>query len=193
MQVNISSQHFSMGESLQNYINEKLTTHVSKYFDHTIRCEVHFDKINHLFLCDIVAHTGVKTTIVSDGSASDVYASFDICLAKLDKQLNKYKSKLKDYHQKMKMSQSIESTKYIIKADEDEEYSEESNEESNGVTYPLVVAEKPIQIMELSIQDALIRIDLENLPALIFTNIDSKRLNVVYYRKDGNISWIDSK
>ena len=87
------------------------------------------------------------------------------------------------------MSESIESKKYIIKADEDEEY----DEESDGTTHPLVIAEKPIQIMELSIRDALMKIDLENLPALIFTNIDSKRLNVVYYRKDGNISWIDSQ
>ena len=71
MQVNISSQHFSMGESLQEYINQKLKSHVSKYFDHTIKCDVHFDKINHLFLCDIVAYTGDITTIVSDGSASE--------------------------------------------------------------------------------------------------------------------------
>ena len=154
MQLNISSQHFSMGESLQEYINQKLSAHVKKYFDHTIKCDVHFDKINHLFLCDIIAHTGVKTTIVSDGSASDVYTSFDICLAKLDKQLNKYRSKLKDYHQKMKMSESIESKKYIIKADEEEDY----GDESDGATYPVVVAEKPIHIMELSIKDALMRI-----------------------------------
>ena len=37
------------------------------------------------------------------------------------------------------------------------------------------------------------KMDLENLPALMFENIKTNRINVVYYRKDGNISWVDSK
>jgi hypothetical protein len=37
------------------------------------------------------------------------------------------------------------------------------------------------------------KMDLENLPALMFENIKNNRINIVYYRKDGNISWVDSK
>ena len=33
--------------------------------------------------------------------------------------------------------------------------------------------------------------DLEDLPAVIFKNINNDRINIVYYRKDGNISWVD--
>ena len=193
MHINISAQHFSLGESLQSYINEKLNQHVKKYFDHTIKCDVHFDKMNHLFLCDIVASTGVKSTIVSDGSSSDVYESFDIALAKMDKQLKKYKSKLSDYHHKMKDSESVESTKYIIKIGDQDIEEDDFQADNDGKTYPLIIAEKPVEITQMSVKNALMKMDLENLPALIFTNLDSKRLNVVYYRKDGNISWIDSK
>ena len=36
------------------------------------------------------------------------------------------------------------------------------------------------------------KMDLEDLPALMFRNVKTDRINVVYYRKDGNISWVDS-
>lgn len=35
------------------------------------------------------------------------------------------------------------------------------------------------------------KMDLSNLPALVFLNSENKRINVVYHRKDGNISWVD--
>ena len=113
-----------------------------------------------------------------------------IILSKLDKRLNKYKSRLNDYHHKIKLSESTQSHKYIIQ--NDLEVMTDLIEQTPS-TNPVIIAEKPIEIMNLTIQQALMKMDLENLPALLFTNSDSKRLNVVYYRKDGNISWIDSK
>ena len=186
MQINISAQHFSLGESLQQYIYGKLQPYVKEYLDHATHSEVHFNKVRYQFSCEIVLHTGIKSTIVSDGLSEDVYTSFDISLAKLCKQLRKYKSKLKDYHHKMKTSEVLETKKYIINPNV-EEY---DNDEQ---VFPLIVAEKPMKIMSLSIKEAVIKMDLENLPTLVFNNIDSRRLNVVYYRKDGNIAWMDFK
>jgi ribosomal subunit interface protein len=186
MQINISAQHFSLGESLQQYIHDKLWPYVSHYLEHAVRSEVHFNKVRHQFSCEIVLHTGVKSTIVSDSTSDDVYTSFDISLAKLGKQLRKYKSKLNDYHQKMKVSKIVETTKYIIDA-QAKEYSDQD------LAFPVIVAEKPMDIMSLSIKEAVMKMDLENLPTLVFNNIDTRRLNVVYYRKDGNISWVDFK
>lgn len=42
-------------------------------------------------------------------------------------------------------------------------------------------------------EEALMKMDLENLPALMFKNAATNRMNIVYYRRDGNISWVDSK
>jgi ribosomal subunit interface protein len=186
MQIHISAQHFSLGESLQSYIHDKLSSHIKKFLDHTVSCDVHFDKVHHSFMCEIVVHTGIKATIVSNSASEDAYSSFDIGIVKLDKQLRKYKSKLKDYHHKMKMAESIETKKYIIDPNIEED-------QDNDPKSHVIIAEKPVEIMSLTIKEAVMRMDLENLPALMFTNLDSRRLNVVYYRKDGNIAWVDSK
>jgi len=37
----------------------------------------------------------------------------------------------------------------------------------------------------------VMRMDLADLPALMFYNANSGHLNVVYRRADGNISWVD--
>ncbi len=58
---------------------------------------------------------------------------------------------------------------------------------------PVIIAEKSVEILTLSVSGAVMKMDLENLPALMFQNSHTNRMNVVYYRRDGNISWIDSK
>ena len=57
---------------------------------------------------------------------------------------------------------------------------------------PVIVAEKATKILKLSVGQAVMKMDLEDLPALMFRNVKTDRINVVYYRKDGNISWVDS-
>lgn len=56
-----------------------------------------------------------------------------------------------------------------------------------------VINEKTTDIEELSVDEAIMKMDLADLPALVFINKLNKRINVVYHRKDGNISWIDPR
>ena len=58
-------------------------------------------------------------------------------------------------------------------------------------TYATVVAETPSEIAELSVGDAVMRMDLADQPVLMFRNTATKELNVVYRRSDGHIGWID--
>ncbi len=54
-----------------------------------------------------------------------------------------------------------------------------------------MVAEAPAYILTLSVSDAVMRMDLEDQPVLMFRNIASGTLNVVYRRSDGHVGWID--
>ena len=46
-------------------------------------------------------------------------------------------------------------------------------------------------IEALTVSEAVMRLDLGNLQALMFRNSAHNGLNVVYRRDDGNIGWID--
>ena len=56
----------------------------------------------------------------------------------------------------------------------------------------MIIAETSFGITTLSVSQAVMIMDLENLPAFVFKNSQTGRINVVYYKKSGNISWIDT-
>ncbi len=192
MKVTISGHHMSTGSSLQEYVTERASGVVLKYFPNAISANVLFEKEGYLYICDINLNegTGRKILIRSSCSSDDPYSSFDSALMKLEKQLRRYKSKISDKSTRAKTSEAIEviaATKYVISPNR--EVIEEDIEED----HPVIIAEKKLEIETLSVSDAVMKMDLGNLPALMFKNIKNDRINVVYYRKDGNISWVDSK
>ncbi len=192
MQVSVSGQHLSIGLSLQEYVKERMGGSIKKYFDHAPSATVHFNKQNHDFSCDIVVNDGTGRHIVfkSNASSDDVYFAFDAALSKIEKQLRKYKSKLKDHSSKMKVSEVIPTTtKYVILPTK---IDDEVEDQEIDLDNPVIVAEKATKILKLSVGQAVMKMDLEDLPALMFRNVKTDRINVVYYRKDGNISWVDS-
>ncbi|MFV9868260.1 MAG: ribosome-associated translation inhibitor RaiA [Rickettsia slovaca] len=190
MIISVSGQHISIGNNLQEYSKERATQVVKKYFTNIINIDIHFSKEGINFKCDIIVKygSGKHNIVKSNDSCSDIYVAFDKAMSKLEKQLRKYKSKFKNHHAgKVKTSEiAYEGTKYIINPQSD---SETSNAEDND--NPAIIAEKPVEILKLSVKEAVMQMDLEDLPAVVFKNINNDRINIVYYRKDGNISWVD--
>ncbi len=191
MQTSVSGQHIPIENSLQDYVKNRTGQIITKYFTNIISTNIHFSKHGVLFICDILVNDGTGRHMLLKGNASsdDIYSSFDIAISKLEKQLRKYKSKLKDRHEKIKISEeNFRAVKYVIAP-----YQPEDELDSDINNHPIIIAEKSLETLTLSVNQAVMKMDLENLPALMFYNINSNRINIIYYRRDGNISWIDSK
>lgn len=187
MNISVSGQHMSVGSSLDEYVKEKLNHIIDRYFDHATSATVHFLKHGHLFKCDILVHDGVgrHTFIKSEAECDDVYSSFDMSLAKCEKQLRRYKTRLKDRHNRVKLSEiDITAMKYVIEPNR--------LDDANIGGSPTIIAEQKVHIDTLSVGEAVMKMDLENLPAVMFKNVKNDRLNMVYYRSDGNIAWVDT-
>ena len=121
-------------------------------------------------------------------SLEDVYAAFDEALYKVSKQLRRYKRKITNHHNATHADQAEVvnngvGTKYVIPSD-----IAEHDEEKHDT---LIIAEKPTAIETLTVSSAVMKMDLQDLPAIMFYNAANGRLNVVYRRADGNISWVD--
>ena len=187
MQILVSGKKLKVGQSLTQYVNEKVDYLIDKYFEKIVNINVVFSKQGHMFTCDILFNEGSKKKIVikSKAHSDEVYNAFDMALVRIEKQLRKYKSKLQDKASKININIAAEEAmKYILSPEEIKE---------DKAINPPIIAEKPVEILTLSVSDAVMKMDLENLPALMFRNVRNDRINVVYYRKDGNISWVDTK
>jgi len=190
MIISVSGQHISIGNSLQEYSKERINQVLTKYFTDIISADIHYSKEGINFKCDIIVKygSGKHNIAKSSESCNDIYVSFDKATAKLEKQLRKYKSKLKNHHTgKVKISEiAFEGMKYVINSQD-----QEDNEGLSNNDNPAIIAEKPVEILKLSVKEAVMKMDLENLPAVVFKNVNNDHINIVYYRKDGNISWVD--
>lgn len=190
MQVAITGKQIDIGASLQEYVRDKLTKSVHKYFERAIDAHVTFSKQAFIYHCTILVNEGTGNHVImkADDDSDDIYAAFDGALIKIEKRLRRYKTRVKD-HKKPKISaldidEDIKGKKYIIS-------SAVSETEENEEHAPLIIAEKTQMIEALTVSEAVMRMDLLQLPALLFKNKLNGRLNVVYYRGDGNISWVD--
>lgn len=188
MEINITGKHMDLGKALQEHIQDRLKEGVSKYLDRINNVEVVIVKEGHRFRADIHAHAGTHDglSVNGRGASEDVYAAFDQAADKIEKQLRRYKRRLTNHHVKqsevgMKL---LPAKKYVLAADGDEEVSEEEKA-------PVIIAEKPTHIATLTVSQAVMRMDLADVPALMFFNSASGRINIVYRRADGNISWVD--
>jgi ribosomal subunit interface protein len=181
----VSGRHIDVGESLRSHIEEKLQAAVAKYIDRINTLNVVVSKQGHAFRVDISGNLGTHSgiTIKSRSDAPDAYVAADEAIDKVAKQLRRYKRQITNHHIKDPEAalQKINSKYYVI-----------SNEaEQEAPDNPVIIAEDASHIEHLTVSDALMRLDLGELPALVFINQANSRVNVIYRRNDGNIGWID--
>lgn len=188
MKLTISGKGLKVGAPLKQHVADKLETEIKKYFENAISADVVFSKEHHLFVCDINVNEGTGTGhfVKSQGKEDDIFVSFDRACDRAAKQLRRYKGKIKD-HSKVNTGQAtaeaFNAVKYVITDDG------QDIEDDN----PLIIAEKQTSIETLTVSDAVMRMNLLNLPALLFINKKTQSVNTVYRRVDGNISWVDSE
>jgi ribosomal subunit interface protein len=97
MQILVSGQHIVVGDALQTYGKKRVQGIIDRYLKQAIRATIHFMKENARFICDIIVYDGNKSVIKSSSTSHEAYESFNIALSKLEAQLKKHKSKIKDH------------------------------------------------------------------------------------------------
>lgn len=206
MNIRVAGSNLDIGQSLNNYACNNLEKAVSKYFQNAISGDIRFTKNGQMFHTSIIINEGVKgrgITIKSDGEAGDVYVSFNEAMEKVIKQLRRYKERIKEYRHQYSIKNieanvdSLLATKYIVPPMAFDIFSEYENEEiAKDKSFSIdgsmrIINEKESEIESLSVEQAIMKMDLLDLPALAFMNNKNGKINFIYHRKDGNISWID--
>lgn len=191
MQVLIQGKHLDIGDAFRGYIEDKLTETCTKYFNHSIQGDVHLikDSHHHLYRSDITVAVGNGIVLKATAEEHEPYPAFDKATSKLANQLKKYKNRLRDHHQRLSTSEAVRqpANEYTLQAEEHND-----NQQAEGSDDPLIIAELPTVIEELTVSDAVMRLDLGALPALLFKNAGHGGFNMVYRRADGQIGWVDT-
>ncbi|MBL6958466.1 MAG: ribosome-associated translation inhibitor RaiA [Rhodospirillales bacterium] len=184
MEISVKGKQIDIGAALQSHVTDHLNASVLKYFERALDANVILSKESHAFRADISVHPSRGMTVQGKAVADDAYAAFDSALARIAKQLRRYKRRLQDHH-KGRPEEDFLTAQYSILASDDTE------DELPVDGEPAIIADMPHEIATLTVGEAVMRLDLADAPAMMFKNSANGSFNVVYRRADGNIGWID--
>ncbi|SHE95348.1 SSU ribosomal protein S30P /sigma 54 modulation protein [Ruegeria intermedia] len=186
MRYQISGKQIDIGAALQTHVQTELGEVVGKYAQRATDANVVFSRSAHEYVCETTVHLSTGLTAQAKAHATEIYAAFEACCDKMEKQLRRYKRRLKDHHRER--SEPVElfgASSYILASNESEP------EQEPDSLQPIIVAEMETKIPSLSVGEAVMQMELAGAPVLVFRNENKDGLNVVYRRDDGNIGWID--
>jgi ribosomal subunit interface protein len=98
MPVRISGKNLDIGEALRQRVDEKVDAAIAKYFDGSVNGHVVITPDGSGYYTDCTLHLASGVTLQAEGRAHDPYASVDQAVNRIEKQLRRYKRRLKDHH-----------------------------------------------------------------------------------------------
>ena len=190
MRYQISGRQIDIGDALQTHVRDELDGVVQKYAERPTDALIVFSKDAHEYVCEATVHLSTGLTAQAKAHATEIYAAFDKCAEKMEKQLRRYKRRLKDHHrERAQPVELLDAASYILAGSEDAEGGAEPES-----LQPMIIAEMETKIPSLSVGEAVMQMELAGAPVLVFRNeARSSAVNIVYRRDDGNIGWIDPK
>ncbi len=187
MQIKITGKHIDIGDGLRQHIEERLQSFRERFFEGSVHGNVTLEKQRGRFLSDCSLHLATGLHLQAHAENADPMACADAALAHLEKQLKKYKQRLKDHHRAPRAAQEPrEAMAYVIQQED------HADEEPAGLNAP-VIAESAATIPQLSVGEAVMQLDISTTPFVLFYNTKEGRLNLVHRRPDGNIGWLDPR
>ncbi len=176
MHIQITAKNIDLTDAIRSYVHKKIGK-VKKYFDQVIEVHVVLEVQKNRHIAEVLVDAkGVFLKGLE--KSEDLYASIDLAVDKIEKQLIKYKEKLqskklmnKDFHEPLRLN--------VIETG--------SLETENPVT----IISKQIPVKPMDVEEAVMQMDLLNKNFFVFRNADSSEVNVVYKRDDGNIGLIE--
>jgi ribosomal subunit interface protein len=191
MRITVTGKQLDVGASLKEHIESRLEGSVKKYFSHTIEGDVTLTKVAHLHRADCKIHIGHDIYLQSSAEETDIYPAFDAAADKMETRLRRYKRRITNHHKERSSKEELNAV-YKAQYNVFDVSSDESQKQEEDTT-PVIIAEMDMDIPEVTVSDAVMRLDIGELQTLMFRNSGSGAINVVYRRPDGNIGWIDPK
>jgi ribosomal subunit interface protein len=183
MSLRISGKNIEISDAYRTHAESRIGSTLAKYFDGGFSGRVVLERDGAGYRVDCALHLDSGVDLKSEGRGHDIYPTFDQAADRIDKQLRRYKRRLKDHHHEPRNGADAS---YVVLA-----ATPEADEEIALDYAPMVIAEESTRLKTLSVSGAVMAMDLTNASVIVFRHAAHGGVNVVYRRQDGNIGWID--
>jgi len=196
MDIRVSGHQVDTGAAFEAHAQQRLAIIVDKYFSRALSSHVTLGKAPHGgFRCDIVTHVAQGLILKGSSIAQDAHLALDQSAEKIDRQLSRYKRRIKDRHENAVHARRQDDANFngFAGGSEDATYTlfAEPSPDEEPADAPLVIAETRVDVPTATVSDAVMMLDLRNTNALLFKNAGTGVHNMVYRRGDGSIGWVE--
>jgi putative sigma-54 modulation protein len=170
MQISVTFRHLEPSEALKNYVTDRLNK-FKRYLDSQVEVHVVLSMEKFRHLADVIIDNNGRIIKGKEENA-DMYAAIDLVMDKIDMQLKKFRDKQRD-----------------VKGDRSRPAAPLAEAEEGPP--PPTVRRKRTEVPALQLADAVEMMQRGNDDLLVFTNVASGGLNVLYKRQDGNFILVE--
>lgn len=192
MQLSVTFRHMDSTDALRDYAKEKVER-IRKYFPDPIKAHV-------VLLCDrgynhtadvmITLHNGLAIKGVE--TTEDMYSSIDLVMAKIERQVRRYKEKIRSHKGQEGLHGQREIIHSVLAAPPEETQNPSTNGHGNPAAEAEIIKKSKFFAKPLTPNEAVMQMNLLNNDFLVFTNAASHEVNVVYRRGDGTYGLIET-
>lgn len=170
MAITVRGKNIEVTPALKDYVAKRIGK-VTKYFDilGEITAVLTVEKGRHI----------VEVTVPVNGmllrgeeATTDMYTSIDLVIEKLEKQIEKYRTRIS-----RRMREGVFRTELVPTSVLEEEIQ--------------VVKTKRFPVKPMDVEEAIMQMNLINHDFFVFINAESEDVNVVYRRRDGQYGLIE--
>jgi putative sigma-54 modulation protein len=191
MQFSLTFRKMDATDAIKQYVEEKVKK-IKRFFPDPINAHVvlSLERYKHRADLNITLHNGLL--LKGQESSDDMYSSIDQAVAKIEKQVRRYKDKIRSH----KPNTGPE-LPYRLDVIEDGGPAEAAasaavDGESLADARQRIIRSESFTARTMTVDEAVMQMNLMNNAFLVFTNSESRAINVLYRRNDGHYGLIDT-
>lgn len=174
MKITIRGKNIEVTEGLRDYVEKKLVK-LTRYFDHIHEAQVTVFTERGSYVAEVTVPLNSMILRGEEGSGENLYAAVDLVVEKLEKQIQKHRTRLYRRFRNQGLKDLIAAL----------------GEENKKEEEPKVVRTKRFAIKPMTVEEAVLQMNLLGHDFFVFSNAETEQVNVLYRRKDGNYGLIE--
>lgn len=199
MQFAVTFRHMEPTEALKAYARERMER-VRKYLPDPISCHVVLSTERHNHRIDVTFQLHNGLAVAGHETTENMYSSIDLCIAKIERQVRKYKGKLEGMKARPHNVHALPWSHSIVS----EAFNGLSGGNGHAVPPPAehhdggpapdfkVVKTEKFHAQPMSVSEAIVQLNLLHEPFLVFRHDTDGRVAVVYKRENGEYGLIET-
>jgi len=172
MKITVTGKNIEVTDALRDYAEKKVAKIVKFFEKSPLSSQVSLRTERGLHIVEITVHID-GLLLRGEEKTSDMYASIDGAIDKIERQVHKFKTRI---NRKLREENRV----VLEELPNQKEQSE-----------PQIVRTKRFAVKPMSVEEAVMQMDLLGHDFFVFSNSETEEVNVVYRRKDGNYGLIE--